>query len=136
MKALTLWRPWPTAIFELGKDVENRRWHPPDSLIGKRLAIHAGKKFDPAGVDFIRSLGLECSEDEADHPLGIIGTVRITGSVVDVAPHLSQEMVYSEWFMGPVGWMLSDVQKLTAPLAAVGKQGLWSVPAGLSAYLK
>jgi len=43
MKALTLTAPWGTAIAKLGKDIENRRWKPPDAIIGQRIAIHEGK---------------------------------------------------------------------------------------------
>lgn len=43
MKALTLLNPWAQAIAYWGKDVENRTWAPPASLVGERIAIHAGK---------------------------------------------------------------------------------------------
>lgn len=51
MNALTLWPEWAWSIMHLGKDVENRTWHPPRSICGKRIALHAGRKvgrrFDP-----------------------------------------------------------------------------------------
>lgn len=40
MKALTLRQPWATAIFKLGKTIENRRWN--TSFRG-RFLIHAAK---------------------------------------------------------------------------------------------
>ena len=43
MKAITIWPEWVWAIFFLDKRVENRSWRPPDSLIGQRIALHAGK---------------------------------------------------------------------------------------------
>lgn len=52
MKALTIWPEWAWAICQLGKDIENRTWSPPASVIGHRIAIHAGKnvggRYDPA----------------------------------------------------------------------------------------
>lgn len=42
LRALTLWAPWAWAIFNLGKDVENRTWAPPPWLEGRWVAIHAG----------------------------------------------------------------------------------------------
>lgn len=42
MQALTLWPEWIPAITRLGKDIENRPWEPPQSLLGKRFALHAG----------------------------------------------------------------------------------------------
>jgi len=51
MKALTLWPEWAWAIIHLGKDVENRTWHPPKNILGQRIALHAGRKvgrrYDP-----------------------------------------------------------------------------------------
>lgn len=46
LRALTLWAPWAWAICYLGKDVENRDWKRgvPQSLVGQRLAIHAGSR--------------------------------------------------------------------------------------------
>jgi len=46
MKALTLWPEWAWAVRRLGKDVENRTWRPPSSVVeGTRIAIHAGATF-------------------------------------------------------------------------------------------
>lgn len=46
LRALTLWAPWAWAICYMGKDVENRDWKRgvPQSLVGQRLAIHAGSR--------------------------------------------------------------------------------------------
>ena len=50
LQALTLWRPWAGLVAAKVKPIENRDWPPPDRLIGKRLAIHAGKKWDREGA--------------------------------------------------------------------------------------
>jgi len=42
MKVLTIWPEWVWSILYLGKMVENRSWKPPESLIGGRIALHAG----------------------------------------------------------------------------------------------
>lgn len=42
VKALTIWPEWAFAICHLEKRIENRSWRPPASLVGKRMAIHAG----------------------------------------------------------------------------------------------
>ena len=42
MKALTLHQPWASLIACGAKRIETRSWPPPKSLIGKRIAIHAG----------------------------------------------------------------------------------------------
>lgn len=44
MKALTIWQPWATLIVEGAKPYEFRGWLFPKSLIGQRIAIHAGAR--------------------------------------------------------------------------------------------
>jgi hypothetical protein len=53
MQALTLWQPWAWAMAFAGKPVENRTWAPPHSLLGQRIAIHAGKTCDEKMIDGI-----------------------------------------------------------------------------------
>lgn len=103
--------------------------------MGQRLAIHAGKKFDPGAVAYIRALGFDCPEDEAEHPQGIIGTVRLLGTVELAEPSMKQEMIYSPWFEGPVGWMIAEPQKLETPFAVKGKQRVWTLPKEVSDVL-
>ena len=43
MLALTIHQPWASAIVLGPKRVENRTWRPPATLVGQRLAVHAGK---------------------------------------------------------------------------------------------
>lgn len=47
MKALTLHQPWATLIALGVKSIETRSWRAPASLIGQRIAIHAGAKRPP-----------------------------------------------------------------------------------------
>ena len=113
----------------LGKDIENRRWYPPHALIGERIAIHAGKTWDETGLEFIRSLGLECPGDGPEHPTGIVGTARLVGTV-------GRGETHSRWYMGEVGWRLADVRELPAPLPCRGYQKTWTVPASLAEQLR
>ncbi len=57
MKALTLQQPWATLIAEGHKRVENRTWQ---TAYRGPLAIHAGLKVDPAGLDLARWMFLAC----------------------------------------------------------------------------
>lgn len=49
MKAITLYQPWASLIALGVKTIETRSWPAPGSLIGERIAIHAGKKVDYEG---------------------------------------------------------------------------------------
>ncbi len=160
MKALTLWRPWPYAIFHLpagvAKRVENRGWKPPANIIGQRIAIHAGKTWDEDGKDFIGEhlayLGLlpelkkTPGHDARVKAEGIIGTAILCGvakefgfsAITLVAGRLPSgpflECV-QEWWSGPYGWLLDDVRTLPEPIPCKGRQGLWNVPDELVARL-
>lgn len=54
MKALTIWQPWASLIMIGAKPYEFRGWKPPASLVGKRLAIHAGAR--PVRQSEVRAL--------------------------------------------------------------------------------
>ena len=129
MKALTLKHPWAWAICFLGKDIENRRWHPPASLIGRHFAIHGGvipkSRYDlddvreeAAGLAVEFGVGPEVTLADACMT-GIVAVVRLAGVVTQSE---------STWFEGPFGWQLDDLVVLREPIACKGAQGLWDVP--------
>lgn len=66
MKALTIWQPWASLIVAGAKPYEFRGWHPPRSLIGQRIVIHAAtRKIDRDEMnDLLMTLALRdrCSE--------------------------------------------------------------------------
>ena len=44
MKAITIWQPWASLISMGAKPYEFRRWAAPKSIVGQRIAIHAGAR--------------------------------------------------------------------------------------------
>ena len=51
MKAITLWQPYASLVAAGAKPFEFRGWHPPRSIIGQRIAIHAAaRKVQPADL--------------------------------------------------------------------------------------
>src|SRR5262249_12823997 len=100
MRALSLWRPWPWALFfappDRIKNVENRCWAA-DWIIGEPIAIHAAHKVDgPEAFSFIeRTSGVRPPEDGGD--VGFIGVVRFDAMLRESS---------SPWFVGPVGWQI------------------------------
>ena len=140
MKALTLWRPWPWAIFHapdsMRKTIENRPWKPWASIIGKRIALHAGKHFDSDGAEMICSIaGLHPDGRPPPHwdDEGIIGTaviLRYFTSDFDIIPAQQQ------WWSGPFAWALGEIQTLPNPILCRGSQGLWDLPAEVEAQVE
>lgn len=51
VRALSIQQPWAWLIVNGYKTIENRTWH--TEYLGE-LYIHAGKKFDQAGYDWVR----------------------------------------------------------------------------------
>lgn len=123
--ALTLIQPWGTLIIGYGKDLENRTWAPHSRLApGDRLWVHAGMKWDhgslDAGLALSRTFAAQYVEHEIERVHGaLLGHVRFDGVVRESS---------SPWWVGPVGWRLSDPIALAAPIPCRGAQGLWAVP--------
>ncbi len=152
MLALTLWPEWAHAVAFLGKRIENRDWPPPDTLIGQRLAIHAGaaiggRRGRPAareaavalrGGALVAGVELVVHVDGTELAVGIAGdSTRAveTGMVLCtaiVAGRLkrSPERGYRPWGVEAAEWWwgLEDVQRLPIPVPCRGAQGLWTVP--------
>jgi rhodanese-related sulfurtransferase len=114
---ITLQQPWAWAIHEMGKPIENRGWAPPEWMLGRYLAIHAGKKWDAEGAEWIHSRFFRYPLRE-EMTFGAIVAVAQLVDVVRESP--------SKWFVGPVGWVLDDVVAIE-PVPCRGKQRLWAL---------
>ena len=158
MKAITLWPEWAYAVAWLGKRIENRDWPPPRSLIGERVAIHAGahvggRKGRPAMEEGMQAVKNAASDEglgfkgigwRGDHfpyeapQFSLDGQWRnvVTGAIVCTA--VVDEAVQT-LFAGDIAppwanphaewwWKLRNVEVLAVPFRCIGKQGLWDVP--------
>ena len=144
MLALTLWQPWATCIAHHEKRVENRTWAPPASLVSKRFAIHAGKRFDREAHEMLAELDGVALPPRAELPTGaIVATARVAGWVrsewlvnrcenpfdfYGVTEEQARSALRSTWWIGPIGWVLDHVIAIE-PVPCSGAQGLWSLPA-------
>lgn len=118
-RALTLWRPWPHAIFFGGKRIENRSWKPYKDVVGQFIALHAGSKYDEDGAAWMVMKGLfDPPNPISCLKMAIVGVARVTDCV--------QEST-DPWFFGPYGWILDDVIRLKTSVLTKGYQGLWKV---------
>lgn len=142
MYALTLKQPWAYAISDKGKLVENRSWIARHAL-GRDIAIHAGAepktKRDREEVDFLLSQLDDVAQCSASSKTSyseltssaLVAVVRVDGFVSglpddQVDPRCSARGKGS-WYVGPIGWLLSNVRVLPEPVACKGKQGLWTL---------
>lgn len=147
MRALTLIQPWAWCITHSDKRVENRTWAPPDSLLGQRFAIHAGKH--PPDLEVIYGLRGEGVIVPPGLVLGaVVGTARLLGvvhasGVLEVAPELESLRARAflvgrraRWWIGPIGWVLDDVRALAEPVPCRGAQGLWTLPSDVETRVR
>ena len=130
MKALTLHAPWAHAVAWLGKPLENRSWVLPLSIVGERIAIHAGlsdSQIEWRRIDLILSK-LNATMPDAPVARGALVCTAIVGSPVTESD--SPGVIPGNF--GP----LIDVRRLPEPIPCKGRLGLWTLPEAVSARLE
>ena len=149
MKAITVHQPYASLIAEGVKTIETRSWKPPQALIGKRIAIHAAKRKigEQEWIDMPMGItktmyDLFGARWRMEVPYGAVvatATILNVTQVEYLSEHegkmyaVCDEAVCDEIEVDPYGdfndgrwlWILDDIQKLAAPIPAIGKQGFW-----------
>ncbi len=116
MKALTVRNPWALAIFECGKDIENRDWY---TGIRGTVAIHAGKGMTRGEyLDASEFIGI--SHPTIDQCLAVSGMIIGTVDIVDCVTNSE-----SQWFFGKYGFVLRNPVRFDVPVPAKGALGFW-----------
>jgi hypothetical protein len=123
------------------KRYETRSWAPPASLIGKRLAIHAGTHRTTTG-EIPEGLGWLLFDEDIDLarlPYGaVIATVRLVAAHETAGRRplvgWSEEDV-GDWSPGRWAWELEDVLKFTRPVPCRGAQKVWTWEPGAGTCL-
>lgn len=148
--ALTVQQPFADAIKRaaaselgplVGKTLENRKWAPPPTLIGRPFVIHAGVA--EASVNDVLAVGTLLFGDptteaacaawrkyEADLAAGagkllcVVTLAAVTKAAPVLLPkHQARWRIYDIRF----GWVLADVRPLPRPIIQRGQQGLWQL---------
>lgn len=144
-RALSVRQPYAWAIVEKRKPLENRDWRPPQSIIGKVIAIHASRK--SLSVDEQQDFEVEMLDmgfkDEDLPPCappayvygGIIGLARVKGFVDPAGARTLPRDAY-RWFRGRYGWLLTDVVKLSETIDCKGELGLFKLKNHVRAALR
>jgi len=87
--ALTLWEPFASGLVYGPKNVENRPWPPPSSLMGKRFWVHASARYDLGGFvdseEALRELWPDYPRIEDAPRQAIIGSVELVGVAAKLA---------------------------------------------------
>jgi len=117
MKVLTIKQPWLYAITDLTKRIENRKWFPPQSVIGSRIGLHSAKIDDVKGYEWIyNTTGVTVPQSL---PRGCLVATAIIAGYVEGSSDV--------WFIeGGVGWLLTDIVKLQRTIPCKGQLRLWN----------
>jgi len=143
IRALTLWPEWAGAIAYLDKRVENRAFRPPASILGTRIAIHAGAHTGGATGTMRRIDGLQAVARmavRAGWRLHRDGTLRKAGAETVLLTSLDARCgaifvtakvvgfdveQRTGWDVpGQVHWRLDEVV-VVAPIICAGRQNVW-----------
>lgn len=110
--ALSIWQPWAWLLAHGFKDVENRSWPAPASLIGKPVLLHAGRKVSRAANITAWTLAkANLSPADFDHFVtrdyprgGIIGVATLRACIKDAASPWAEP--------GKYHWVLADARPI------------------------
>ena len=120
MKAISIRQPWAWCIANGHKQIENRDWR---TKYRGEVLIHASKKIDKQGLEWIKQSGLVPDLPETFETGGIVGKATIVDCVSEI-DGLSESD--SHWFIGRFGFLLEDASAM--PLVPLrGKLGLFNV---------
>ena len=105
MKAKTLYQPFASLIAEGFKTIETRSQPPPLSLIGQRIAIHAGKR--PIHIEewsyemrYDLSYKFEDSSRQASWPYGVVvATAVLQCAHIAIRPPSGRCFLGASWLM-------------------------------------
>ncbi len=139
MPAITLHQPWASLIAHGIKKVETRSWPPPHSIIGERIAIHAGRTVVLApGRETVAAIAdiYGTGQWHRGIPRGaVVATATLAraqkvsylrdgiaygepcGQAIPVDP-------YGDFTPGRWLWLLTDIRAIE-PVPARGRQRLW-----------
>ena len=154
MKALTIWQPWASLILLGAKPYEFRGWQAHRSIIGQRIAIHAGQRQirKSEAEDILKRLASDNAWDtglvkEQAEPFlkdFLSGKVIVPKSAIICTAVLGDPVNAYEIikeFGGPVNdsdrmehanwaWPLSEIEICMPPVPMRGMQGFWNVNEG------
>ena len=161
LSALTLPQPWASLTALRHKTTVTRSRPAPNTLIGSRIAIHAGKR-RPRRSEWNDRVAETAAG--VDLPLGVVvATARVDGCVrvlsngfarmsepadpgrVWVMDRSGQEHrdayqmdsdPYGDYSEGRWIWLLSSVRAVEPPIKATGRRGVWLLPSQVQARLK
>jgi len=114
-KALSLWQPWASLIYDERKTIETRSW---EMLYRGPLAIHAAMRVEKDACE-------DFGYDWRTIPRGAVLCIVNVKNCVRFPHPLAPPDEYGDFHEGRFGFLLEILKKFDAPIPAKGKQGIW-----------
>lgn len=115
MRALSLWQPWASLIYDERKRIETRHW---EMLFRGPLAIHAAMKVDKDACE-------DFGYDWRTIPRGAVLCIVDVTNCVRFPHELAPPDEYGDFEDGRFGFLLTMREKFPAPIPVKGHQGVW-----------
>ena len=158
MRALTIRPPYAQLVALEHKNMETRSQSPPEDMLGRQIAIHAGRSVVESEFlwNAIREIDEPFSENAYREPLGaVIATARLAnaGVIIDradgqfmasmmedvpveVAPghrvrasrFYFNRDSFGNYKVDNWVWLLTEIEPLITPVKARGQLGFWKLP--------
>lgn len=136
VKCLSIHQPWANAIFNLGKNVENRIW---STKYRGPLLIHAAKSrrsFDYwTPREWQDKYHCELPSWESLTKGVIIGIVEVVDCFHWLFNDPGKSRQYEKWGCGPYCWVLKNPRAFETPIPYKGNQNLFNVDDALVSHL-
>jgi len=116
MRALSLWQPWASLIYDGRKTIETRHW---EMLYRGPLAIHAAKRIEK---DACEDFGYDWRTISSGAVLCIVNVKNCVRFPHPLAPPDK----YGDFQEGRFGILMEIVEKFEQPISAKGMQGIWN----------
>ncbi len=147
---------WAIAHFKYNpKRHENRSWPPPERILNKWIALHAGKHIGgrPGERHLLEGL-TELREDAENAEEDLLDRISAGGGIPvysELIPEIKTSAIVAlikvsgyhagegrAWFRGHpwIGWVISECVTLPEPVPCKGAQGLWTVPPDVLAAVR
>jgi ASCH domain-containing protein len=115
-RVLSVQQPWAWAIASGRKRIENRSWY---TNYRGTVYVHASSKLDRNAVEWLRR---ELAIRVPDHFQQ--SAVVAVAQLADVITRRRARR-FGKWFLGPYGFVLTNVRQLPVPVATKGKLRLF-----------
>lgn len=128
LTCITLWQPWASWIALGWKTIETRTHTGFSHLVGRRIGIHAGRRWDDDAIG-LASRWLTLHDQHASEELRavrgvLVGTAHVRGHYALNATH-SQRALIDCGLTRRYGLLLDGIRPLVDPIPLTGHQGAW-----------